>query len=235
MIFGHAIHKDQKQKIRALDFWVNFKPESILNCDIKVIREKACFKFGSQNHVIKDFPLSKQDTKVLQEKYTNQKTDTNTNSAPDKVMKPLTRLFNNLLEQLTLLAPPRHNPHNGHPNYKGNGQYSQKLVAYPISHRQHGTTTHHRHGNAHRDCINNQRSQTDHRWKGHHRDGKTPVGHNRKHVTKPHTRIHEVKSCSKYDSESSVTSDSEELSEEEDVPTESPKTSLPLSRHQKCT
>ena len=28
-IFGHAIHEDQKQKIRALDFRVNSKPESI--------------------------------------------------------------------------------------------------------------------------------------------------------------------------------------------------------------
>ena len=85
-IFGHAIHKEQKQKIRALDFGVNSKSESILNNDISVIREKACFKCGSESHFIKDRPLNKQDTKVLQGKYTNQKTNTNTNSAPDKVM-----------------------------------------------------------------------------------------------------------------------------------------------------
>ena len=76
-IFGHAMHKDQKQKIRTLDFGVNSKPESMLNCDISAMREKACFKFGSKSHFIKDCPLIKQDTKVPQGKYTNQKTNTN--------------------------------------------------------------------------------------------------------------------------------------------------------------
>ena len=52
--FGHAIHEDQKQKIRALDFWVNSKPKFILNCDINAIRKKACFKYGSKGHFIKD-------------------------------------------------------------------------------------------------------------------------------------------------------------------------------------
>ena len=70
-----------------------------------------------------------------------------------------------------------------------------------------------------KDCINDQRHQTDHRRKGHHWDVKTPVGHNRKHVTKTHTRIHEVKSCSECDSECAATSDSEEFLDEEDVPT----------------
>ena len=102
-----------------MDFGVNSEPKSILNCDINVIRKKACFKCGSESHFIKDCPLSKQDTKVPQGKYTNQKTDTNTNSAPDKVMEPLTRLFMDLIEQLRLLTPSGHNPHNGHPNYKG--------------------------------------------------------------------------------------------------------------------
>ena len=223
-IFGHAIHEDQKQKIRALDFGVNSKPESILNCDINVTREKACFKCGSNSHFIKDCPLSKHDTKVPQGKYTNQKTNTNTSSTPDKVMGPLTRLSTDLIEQLRLLTPSGHNPHNGHPTYKGNGQYSQKWAAYPISHWQHGATTHHRHSSAHRVCINDQRHQTDYIWKGHCWDGKTPVGHNRKYVTKPHTRIHEVESCSKCDSECSVASDLEEHLDEEDVPTpDSPK------------
>ena len=104
-IFGHTIHKDQKQKIRALAFGVNSKLESILNCEINAVREKACFKCGSEGHFIKDCLLSKQDTKVPQGKYTDQKTNTNTNSAPDKVMEPLTRLFSNLIEQLRLLTP----------------------------------------------------------------------------------------------------------------------------------
>ena len=126
--------------------------------------------------------------------------------------------FTDLIKQLRLLTPLGHNPHNGHLNYKGKGQYSQKQAAYPISHRQHGTTTHHRHSNVHRDCIINQRHQTDHRQKGHHWDGKIPVGHNRKHVSKPHTRIHKVEPCSECDSECSVASDLEEHLDEEDIP-----------------
>ena len=131
------------------------------------------------SHFIKVCPLGKQDTKVLQGKYTNLKTDTNTNSTPDKVMEPLTRLFTDLIEHLRLLTPLGHNPNNGHPNYKRNGQYSQKQAAYPISHRQHGTTTQHRHSNTYGDCNNDQRHQTDYRWKGHGWDSKNPVGHNK--------------------------------------------------------
>ena len=62
-IFWHAIHEEQKQKIRALGCGVNSKSESILNY-INEIREKACFKCGSEGHFIKDCPLSQQDTKV---------------------------------------------------------------------------------------------------------------------------------------------------------------------------
>ena len=46
-IFGHAIHEDQKQKIWVLDFGVNSKPESMLNCNINAVKEKASFKYGS--------------------------------------------------------------------------------------------------------------------------------------------------------------------------------------------
>ena len=120
--------------------------------------------------------MSKQDTKG---KYTDQKTDANTNSTPDKVMEPLTRLFTDLIEQLRLLTSLGHSQHNGHPTYKGNGQYNHKWVAFPNSHRQHGNTTHHRHSNAHRDCINDHRHQADHRWSGHCQDNKSTVGHKR--------------------------------------------------------
>ena len=169
---------------------------------------------GSKSHFIRDCPLRKQDAKVLQGKYTNQRTDTNTNSAPDKAMEPLTRLFTDLVEQLRLLTPLGHNPHNGHPKYKENGQYSHKWAAFPSSHRQHGTTGHHRHSNAHRDHINDHRHKTDHRQKGHHWDSMNTVGHNRKHV----------KSGSKCDSECSVASEFKEHLDEEAAPTpDSPK------------
>ena len=97
-IFGHAIHEDQKQKIRVLEFGISCKPESILNCDINAIKEKACFKHGSEGHFIKDCPLSQQDNKVQQGKYTDQRTDNNTNNTTGKVMEPFTRLFSDLVE-----------------------------------------------------------------------------------------------------------------------------------------
>ena len=57
------------------------------------------------------------------------------------------------------------------------------------------------------------------------------MGHNRKHVAKSHTRIHDIKSCSKCDSECSVASDFEDHLGEEDVPTlDSPKQLVCLSQ-----
>ena len=61
-IFGHAIHKDQKQKIRVLDFGLSSKPDPILNCTINAIKDKACFKCGSKGHFNKDCPLSQKKT-----------------------------------------------------------------------------------------------------------------------------------------------------------------------------
>ena len=56
-IFGHAIHEDQKQKIRALGFGVSFKPDPILKCTINTIKDKACFKCGSEGHFYQGLPL----------------------------------------------------------------------------------------------------------------------------------------------------------------------------------
>ena len=59
---------------------------------------------------------------------------------------------------------------------------------------------------------------------GHHWDSNNTVGHNRKHVTKPHTRIHEVESGIECDSECSVVSHFGEHLDEEAAPTpDSPK------------
>ena len=63
-IFSHAIHEDQKQKLRALDFGVKTKPETILNCDINAIKGNTCFKCVGDNYFIKDCPLTKDDTNM---------------------------------------------------------------------------------------------------------------------------------------------------------------------------
>ena len=153
-IFGHAIHEDQKQKIRALDFAVSSKLDPVLNCTINAIKEKAYFKCGSEGHFIKDCPLSQQDNMAQNSKCPDHRTDSNTNSATDKVMEPLTRLFTDPVEYLKLLIPSGHSPHNGHPNYEGNGQHGHKWMGFHHSHRQHGINNYHRQDNIQKDCRN---------------------------------------------------------------------------------
>ena len=153
-IFGHDIHEDQKQKIRVLDFGVSSKPDPILNCTINAIKDKACFKCGSEGHFIKDCPLSQQDNMAQKDKYTDHRTDTN--STTDKVMEPLTRLFTDLVQQLKLLTPLGHSPHNGPPNYKGNGRHGYQQMGFHNSHRPHGNGNYHRQDNAQKDCSNDQ-------------------------------------------------------------------------------
>ena len=86
-IFSHAINEDQKQKIRALDFGVSSKPDSILNCTVNAIKDKACFKCGSEGHFIKECPLNQQYNMEQKSKYSDHRTD-NSNSGADKVMEP---------------------------------------------------------------------------------------------------------------------------------------------------
>ena len=62
-IFVHTIQEDQKQKIRALDFRVATHSDTTTktNCSINAIRNKGCFKCGSEDHFVKDCPLSQAD------------------------------------------------------------------------------------------------------------------------------------------------------------------------------
>ena len=118
-IFGHVIHEDQKQKIRALDFGVSSKPDPILNCNINAIKDKACFECGSEGHFIKDCHLSQPDNMAQKSKYSDHRMDNNSSSTTDMVMEPLTRIFADLMAQLKLLTPSGHSPHNGPPIMKG--------------------------------------------------------------------------------------------------------------------
>ena len=68
-IFSHAIHKDQKQKIRAIDFGESPKSVTTLNCDVNAIKGNNCFKCGSHTHFIKDCPLNKDDNNTHQRKH----------------------------------------------------------------------------------------------------------------------------------------------------------------------
>ena len=88
-IFGHAIQKDQKQKIRTLDFRVANPSETSTKsrCSIKATNNhKGCFKCGSEDHFVKDFPLSQPNNNTQTGHYMDCKGAHNGNSSYDKVM-----------------------------------------------------------------------------------------------------------------------------------------------------
>ena len=58
-LYGFAIKEDQKQKIRELDFGSS-SPQASAQCDINAVKGSGCFKCGSNDHFIKDCPLSRE-------------------------------------------------------------------------------------------------------------------------------------------------------------------------------
>ena len=120
-IFGHAFQEDQKQKIWALDFEVATHSETttMTNCSIHAIRDKGCFRCGSEDHFVKDCPLSQLDNTVHRGHYADCRNAYNYDST---TVEPFTRLFTDLVMQLKLLTP---SGQRGNPNYDGkvrNGQ-----------------------------------------------------------------------------------------------------------------
>ena len=123
-IFGQTIQEDQKQKIMALNFGVASHSETTTttNCSINAIREKGCFKCGSEAHFVKDCPLSKLDDITQKGPCADCRNAHNYDGTTDRVVEPLTRLFTNLVTQLKLLTP---SALGGNPYYNGkvrNGQ-----------------------------------------------------------------------------------------------------------------
>ena len=97
--FGHTIQEDQKQKIRAFDFGVATHSETITktNCSINAIRDKGCFKCGSEDHFVKDCPLSQPDNTAHRGPYMDNRNAYNYDGITDKVVEPSTRLFTDLV------------------------------------------------------------------------------------------------------------------------------------------
>ena len=187
----------------------------MLDCTINAIKDKACFKCDSKGHFIKDCPLSQQDNMAQKSKYTDHRTDGNRNSTTDQVMEPLTRLFTDLVEQLKLLTPSGHSPHNGPHNYKGNGRHGHKQMGFHNSLRKHSNGNYHRQHNAQKDCSTDHHHWNSFKQNAHHQDCRGGVGNKGKFTKRPHTKIHEIESGSEYDSEQSVASDFEEYLKKE--------------------
>ena len=125
-IFCHTIQEDQKQKIRALDYGVASHSETTTttNCSINAIRDKGCFKCGSEAHFVKDCPLSQPDNVAHKGPYVDHRNAHNYDGATDKVVEPLTRLSTDLVTQLKLLRP---SGQGGNPNYDGKVRNGQQM------------------------------------------------------------------------------------------------------------
>ena len=134
-------------------------------------------------------------------------------------MEPLTMLFADLVEQLKLLTQSGHSPHNGLPNYKGNGRHGHEQMGFHNSHRQHGHGNYCRQDNAQKDHGIDHCHQTSFKWNGHQWDSRDSVVNKCKFTKRPHTGIHEIESGSECDSECLVASGFEDHMQEEAVAT----------------
>ena len=108
-VFGHTIQEDQKQKIRVLDFGVATHSETTTKaiCSINAIMDKGCFNCGSEDHFVKDCPLSQLDNAAHKVPYVDHRNAYNHDGTTDKVVEPLARLFTVLVMQLKFLTPLR--------------------------------------------------------------------------------------------------------------------------------
>ena len=145
------------------------------------INDKACLKCGRKGHFIKDCPLSQQDSMEQKSKYTDHRMDSHGNSTADMVMKPLTKLFADYVDQLKLLTPSGHSTHNGPPNCEGNSRHGHKQMVSNSGHRQDCKGNYHRQDYAQKNHSIRHCHRTSCKWNGgHHRDIKDGVGNKNK-------------------------------------------------------
>ena len=148
--------------------------------------------------------MSQSDNAAHKGPYTDCRNAHNYDGATDKVMEPLTRLFTDLVTQLTLLTP---SGQGGDPNY--DAKIRNGL--------QTGSSNGHRwHTNGHYHKREEPNNRSSFRHNGHHWGNKD--GHKSNFSRRPHTRINEVKSNSECDSECLTMSNIEEHLEEEVEP-----------------
>ena len=131
------------------------------NCSINAIRDKG----DSEDHFVKDCPLSQPDNKAQKCHYMDHRNANNTDSTTAKVMEPLTRLFMNLVAQLELLTPSGHGSHGRIPTHDGKGWNCQQWMGFHNGHRWHTNDSYHK----------REEPSQDHHIDCHH---KAPFRHN---------------------------------------------------------
>ena len=217
-IFGHAIQEVQKKKIRALDFGLTPKSETMPNCSINAIGDEGCFKCGSEDHFVKECPLSQPDNKVENGYYMDSKNVHNTGSATDKLMEPLTRLFTDLVAQMKLLTSSGHGSHGSTPIYNGKDRNGQQWMGFHSNHRWLTIDKYHKREEPNQDHHIDHHHKASSRHNGHQWGSSNGAGNKGNFSRRPHTRIQEIESSSECNSECSVMSDLEEHLEEEVAP-----------------
>ena len=125
-----------------LDFGVAPHSETTTstNCSINAIRDKGCFKCGSEAHFVKNCSLSQPDKITQKGPYADCRNAHDYDGTTDMVMEPFTRLFTDLVAQLKLLTP---SGQVGNPNHEGkvrNGQWTGSNNC----HRQHANDHYHK-------------------------------------------------------------------------------------------
>ena len=211
-IFGHTIQEDQKQKISTLDFGVTNHSETKnrTTCSINAIRDKGCFKYGSEDHFVKKCPLSQLDNTAHKGPHSDLRNTSNNDCTADRVMEPLTRLFADLVKQLKLLTP---SGQGGNPKYDGKTRNDQQTDSNS-GHKQHANGHYQKREVPSKDCHHRPSFQHNgHQW--------GIDGHRGNFSQRCHARINEVESGSECNSECLGLSDIKEHLEEavEPVPT----------------
>ena len=97
-LFASALQKDQKQKIREIDFGTQDS-----QCEVHAIKGRGCYECGQEDHLVKDCPNRKSnntynDRNKSHHTYKNQKTQGEENSI-EQSLQSLTNLVKTLIKQ----------------------------------------------------------------------------------------------------------------------------------------
>ena len=106
-LYRCAIQENQRQKIRELDFCKSSSQAST-QCDINAIKGSGCYKCGSNDHFIKDFPLNRDNDKKdsslthgQQKHYNDHRSKSNDENSIEKSIQAVRDLFEKSIETKT--------------------------------------------------------------------------------------------------------------------------------------